>query len=139
MQGIRPGCCAVLTRDSPICLSRKRPPAKTMPNKHLSKPQRFYASDTGKVIDEDYLDFIRAKPCVGCGKRPAEADHLVARGMGSGKRNDYYCLPMCRQCHNERHTEGNSWFEMEHAVLFWRQCAFLLAEYLVALKKKGER
>lgn len=87
-----------------------------MPNKHLSKPQRFYASDTGKVVDEDYLDYIRKLPCVGCGRTPVDPDHLIARGFEEGKRVDYYAIPMCRQCHSEREQVGNVKFQIRHQM-----------------------
>lgn len=97
--------------------------------------ERFSASDTGKVIDEDYLDYVRSKPCVGCGKRPVDADHLRARGFGSGKRNDHLAIPLCRKCHSERGQVGNEKFSAHWKVDLWRQCAELLAEYLAELKK----
>ena len=109
----------------------------TTGGKTKKRHERFYASDTGKVIDEDYLDYVRSKPCVGCGKRPVDADHLVAKGFGSGKRNDHLSVPACRECHVKRHAKGNRWFEETFRVNLWRQCAGLLAGYLVELKKKG--
>ena len=87
--------------------------------------------NTGKVVDEDYLDFIRRQPCVGCGKAgPSDPDHLSARGWRESKRVDWYAIPMCRTCHVERGQVGNWKFETKHGVELWREVARYMVRYL---------
>lgn len=60
-----------------------------------------------KLIDEDYLQFVRQQSCVYCGKPgPNDPDHIRSRGWREPKRNDYAVLPTCRNCHTIRHNIG---------------------------------
>ena len=57
------------------------------------------------VRSKRYLDFIRSKPCVVCGKPPpSEAAHQSVgyRAMGS-KVSDLWSAPMCHTHHAEQH------------------------------------
>ena len=57
------------------------------------------------VRSKRYLDFIRSKPCVVCGKPgPSEAAHQSVgyRAMGS-KNSDFYTVGLCHHCHSEQH------------------------------------
>lgn len=84
-----------------------------------------------KFILPEYLDFIRTKPCVACGKRaPTDPDHLIARGWREGKRLDLFTLPLCRKCHSQRHQWGNQKFQEHWQLNLWEQVARLMAEYM---------
>ena len=61
---------------------------------------------------------------------PIDPDHLIARGTGEHKRNDYTCLPLCRLHHSERGQIGNEKFEEKYQVRLWAVMSFLLMEYL---------
>jgi hypothetical protein len=56
-----------------------------------------------------YLEFIRTRPCWFCG-RPAEPHHSIKHfrlisGGGIGlKGSDYLAIPMCRLCHDKKHS-----------------------------------
>ncbi|MFQ5850907.1 MAG: hypothetical protein ACE5JU_10000 [Candidatus Binatia bacterium] len=54
----------------------------------------------------------------------------MARGWREPKRNDLTCVPLCRRCHNLRHTLGNEKFERRCSVNLWREAFFLLAEFV---------
>ena len=83
-----------------------------------------------KVLCPEYLDFIRQKPCCACGRiGPSDADHLSARGMGSGKRNDFFCIPLCRQCHSMRGQVGNLKFEVRWNLDLWHEAAMNVIEF----------
>ena len=52
--------------------------------------------------NENYLNFIRSKPCLVCGNR-AEAHHVRRSFWGSGasqRPHDYVALPLCPAHHN---------------------------------------
>jgi hypothetical protein len=83
------------------------------------------------IVNEDYLDFIRSKPGlieVG-GRGPVDPDHLIARGTGEHKRNDYTAIPLYRNHHTER-GQGNEKFEKKYGINLWQENSFLLMEYL---------
>lgn len=82
-----------------------------------------------KILCPEFLDFIRQKPCAACGRiGPSDPDHLSARGMGSGKRNDFLCLPLCRNCHVER-GYGNEKFEAKWRINLWQQVTMNVVEF----------
>lgn len=53
----------------------------------------------------------RTLPCTICGRRPAEPHHEPTRAAG-GRDKD--TLPLCRDCHDERHAIGRPAFEAKH-------------------------
>lgn len=67
--------------------------------------------------DEDFLNFIRALPCVIC-EQPAEPHHesgLIGSGGGMAlKCSDYYTIPLCRGHHNLRENIGFQPFYLDH-------------------------
>lgn len=66
--------------------------------------------------DGAHLDFIRGLPCCVCGNNiETQAAHLrfsearVAKdnpGVGQ-KAHDFWCLPLCGDCHTEQHEFGD--------------------------------
>ena len=87
-----------------------------------------------KIISDEYLAFVRAKPCLVCGKRPVDADHIIARGSYDHKRIDYYALPFCRVHHAERHAVGNEKFESRYRIELWKEIAQLIVEHLIMVR-----
>lgn len=67
----------------------------------------------GRAQDDDYLAFVRALPCLVCDRSPCDPDHLQRQSQG---RNDYLCIPLCREHHTERHKVGVSKFEEKHRI-----------------------
>src|SRR4030095_4092816 len=88
-------------------------------------------SRTAIIVDEDYLDFIRSKPCLiatgGMGR--VDPDHLQARGTEEHKRNDHTALPFCRKHHSER-GQSNEKFETKYVINLWQEAWRLGVEYL---------
>lgn len=114
--------CATLSVDSLpfyIWLCLLRPASKT----------EMIDVKNNRLSSKAYLDFIRSKPCIGCGKGPTDAHHVKARGMGGGHENDFTAAPLCRECHNGYHRIGLADFERNHKVNVWRECFYLLLEY----------
>lgn len=66
----------------------------------------------------EYLDWLRTLACVACYAQPVEAAHLRLRngkgtGAGMSQKNDRYCLPLCRACHQEQHRIGERTFWLD--------------------------
>lgn len=59
---------------------------------------------------EEYLDFVRAKPCCVCGRPgPSEAHHWGGKGSrGTGQKcSDAMTAPLCRPHHQQWHDRGS--------------------------------
>lgn len=80
-----------------------------------------------------YLDFIRGKDCLICGK-PGEPDHLEEVGMGNSRKKLSYrhlsAVPLCRLHHDLRHKWGTYDFEGDHSLNVYREALSLFIEYL---------
>lgn len=84
-----------------------------------------------KIIDENYLNYVRLQPCLVCAKRPVDADHLKARGWEQAKRNDYSAIPLCREHHSERGQIGDVRFCDKYAIgNLWMEVFYLVSGYL---------
>ena len=54
-----------------------------------------------RIVDENYLEYVRKQPCCICNKPPPSQVHYIeAKGVGSGKRIDVAtnCVPICWEC-----------------------------------------
>ncbi len=93
--------------------------------------------------DRQYLDFVRCKPCIVCGRssQRCEAHHLNDITLGGGmakKVPDYYAVPLCRDCHQALHDNGtNELVELIEPVLhghelriFCKMCYYRWREHL---------
>lgn len=68
----------------------------------------------------NYLDRIRALPCLACGRVPCQAAHVrfsdglvgkVNPGIGK-KPEDKWVVPLCVDCHTDQHKHGERvWWE----------------------------
>ena len=73
-----------------------------------------------------YLDFIKSKPCIWCGRSEAEPHHerRFSDGGTGLKPSDIYAVPVCRVCHGKLQR-----YEIDAlAVYVW--IVKLLTEYL---------
>ncbi len=58
------------------------------------------------IKDEKFLDEIRKRPCIICGKRPpSHASHIKSLGSG-GDDSRFNVFPMCFRCHRKWHDLG---------------------------------
>ena len=83
-----------------------------------------------KTVDEAYLNFVRSLPCLVCGKRPSDPDHLIARGWREPKRNDLSAVPLCREHHGERQSKGTKWFNEKYSLDLWQVAWRLVTGWL---------
>ena len=75
---------------------------------------------------EKYLNFIRSKPCVICGKK-AQAHHVRRSYWGSGtaiKPHDFVTIPLCYECHHP---------QIEKELNIERLIIELLMEYIATI------
>lgn len=77
-----------------------------------------------RVKDRRLLDEIKKQPCIICGQRPSDPDHVVTRGAG-GEDSERNVWPLCRRHHTERHTLG------------LRRLAHKYSAAMEALQKRG--
>jgi hypothetical protein len=65
--------------------------------------------------DKAHLAFVATKPCLVCGRRPADAHHVrFAQKPALGRKvSDEFAVPLCRFHHGELHRTGNEylWWE----------------------------
>lgn len=79
-----------------------------------------------RIVDANYLAFLRTQPCCVCGRRPAEPHHLIPVGRGGP---DYSAVPLNREMHRE--AQGRlELFEQEYGVNLWRECNLHLIKYI---------
>jgi hypothetical protein len=99
-----------------------------------------------KRKSKKYLNFIKGRPCIFCG-RPGEPHHVRIDGNhGVGiKPPDYDTVPLCRDCHNGVHR-GFSWLAIQWPVgvgedaktvfrfYLYREISRLKTEYIIQLE-----
>ena len=64
---------------------------------------------TRRKRDRKHLEFVSSKPCIVCGRSPADAHHLrfsQPRALGR-KVSDEFTVPLCRTHHRALHNRGN--------------------------------
>jgi ERF superfamily len=72
-------------------------------------------SEARRYRDKAHLQFVASRPCLVCGRKPADPHHLrfaQARALGR-KVSDEFTVPLCRTHHRELHRSGNEfrWWE----------------------------
>ena len=85
-----------------------------------------------KIVCDEYLDFIREKYCIGCGKAPCEPHHLQPRGWREAKRNDFTSVPVERECHNYFEQHGTDAFAYKYQVDPFREALMLTLEFFMS-------
>lgn len=71
-------------------------------------PAMYLAKPKPKRLESSkYLQFIKAQPCVCCGQRADDPHHIIGQGQGKmgSKDHDLFVIPLCRQHHNELHSD----------------------------------
>ena len=84
---------------------------------------------------EDYLAFIRTKPCLICGMPAIAAHQPMKMGGMSKKGHDSTAVPLCPKHHNgggvgESEHRGQKTFWDKHNIDIQREIIKLLTEYL---------
>jgi hypothetical protein len=68
-----------------------------------------------RLRDKAHLKYVASKPCLVCGRKPADPHHLrfaQPRAIGL-KVSDEFTVPLCRSHHRDLHQAGNElrWWE----------------------------
>lgn len=68
-----------------------------------------------RIRDRDHVKSVAKKPCLVCGRRPADAHHLrFAQSPALGRKvSDEFTVPLCRGHHREVHRSGDeaAWWQ----------------------------
>ncbi|MEQ1963419.1 DUF968 domain-containing protein [Xenorhabdus khoisanae] len=62
-----------------------------------------------------WLQWVKSQSCVGCQRPADDPHHIIGHGQGGmgTKAHDLFCLPLCRECHDELHRDRLAW-EQKH-------------------------
>lgn len=61
----------------------------------------------------DRVAYVKALPCVACGRSPSENAHQGTGG--TGRKSDYTTIiPLCPRCHREQHQHGAKTFAAKY-------------------------
>lgn len=89
-----------------------------------------------RIQDRDYLQFVRAHPCLikQCWRKPS-AHHVRFPGQGGlgTKPSDFQTVPLCEKHHRQEHDLGRERFEAEHGLTLFVVIIGLLTEYIEGL------
>ena len=73
---------------------------------------------------KDFIKFIKTFSCGLCATVPVDAHHLDSVGMGGNRMEviieDYSCVPLCREHHQEWHQIGDTEFLRLNYVNLWK-------------------
>lgn len=90
----------------PIAVDDRGAHRPSMPVRRKKRPSTKF----GPIRSENYLAFVRARPCCVCGAPgPSEAHHFGRHGMGI-KCSDIRTVPLCSAlngCHDTFHQHGD--------------------------------
>ena len=95
--------------------TRKNPPATVLHARPSRLPIAEMTSRPVRLRDPEHLRFVASKPCLVCGRSPADPHHLrfaQPRALGR-KSSDQYVVPLCRLHHDEahRHSDETKWWK----------------------------
>ena len=75
-------------------------------------------------LNKKFIDFVKTFGCSVCGCTQVDAHHLDTIGMGGNRKGenieDFSCVPLCRQHHQEWHQIGDREFTTKHSIKLWK-------------------
>jgi hypothetical protein len=95
-------------RALPIQLEQKGAETSVTPPSESAEEGRLSLL-TRRVRDRAHVKFVAGRPCLICGRCPADAHHLrFAQSRALGRKvSDEYTVPLCRGHHREIHRHGD--------------------------------
>tara|TARA_Y100001963_G_scaffold144802_1_gene217415 strand:- start:853 stop:1122 length:270 start_codon:yes stop_codon:yes gene_type:complete len=73
---------------------------------------------------KDFIKFVKTFGCSVCGNASVDAHHLDSVGMGGNRKGelieDYSCVPLCREHHQEWHQIGDRDFTSKYNINLWK-------------------
>jgi hypothetical protein len=111
---------AAVTQDLPVTTLDQEPPStresQDIVSTGIDKSVLAFP-EPRRLRDKVHLRFVSHRPCIVCGRRPADAHHLrfaQPRALGL-KVSDEFTVPLCRGHHREVHRTGNE-------GAWWKKC-----------------
>jgi 5-methylcytosine-specific restriction endonuclease McrA len=83
--------------------------------------------------ERDYIRYVRAFPCCGCGAEDVEIHHFMHGDKGTGmKVSDFYTVPLCFRCHRQFHDHGTlpGLSRDRTEAVFYRAMARMLKQWI---------
>ena len=84
-----------------------------------------------------YLEFIRSKPCLICGRKSTAHHEPLKQGGCSIKAPDTQSVPLCMECHVRHDTVGTETFWKYHDIKL--EIIKLQTEYIGIIEEKLKR
>lgn len=78
---------------------------------YMSFQQALTSGYVGRIEDKSFTKWVKTLPCCACGDKADDPHHPHGagfKGMGT-KVPDYWCIPLCRTCHDELHHDVHRW------------------------------
>ena len=105
---------------SSLSTSREKPFArrKKPMNRHASNAakRKGDAAERQRVYGGvERILWLKARPCLVCGRTPSDCAHIKSGGMGR-KADAEFIVALCRDHHTEQHQIGVRSFERRHGV-----------------------
>ena len=102
---------APVATPQPSSSSRARQPARLAGTAAADGIDKSWLThpEPRRLRDKEHVKFVAKKPCLICGRRPADAHHLrfaQHRALGL-KASDEFTVPLCRGHHREAHRSGD--------------------------------
>jgi hypothetical protein len=112
------------------------PPGSLLKQFRPENRKRLSLGRKPRELDANHLDCIRQLPCLKCGLEGfSQAAHVRMNQGSLGKKqalgakpDDRWAVPLCRDCHDEQHSQGEE--------MFWHQVGInpiLVAQKLFSL------
>ena len=111
---------------------KRSPLQRTAPLRRKTGVRRFNRARLAKrraVTFGAQAQWCRTALCCVCNRTPADPHHEPPRSVGGRDRDT---VPLCRQCHDERHCVGLNEFQQRHGI----DLRGLAAEIHVALEER---
>ena len=84
-------------------------------------------------MSKDFINFVKQFTCSACGLSGVDAHHLDSVGMGGNRKKDleedYSCVPVCREHHQEWHQIGNEKFREKYREDLWKMVYWCMREW----------
>lgn len=76
-----------------------------------------------RVIDTEFLEFVRSLPCIVCTRKPVHPHHVTSVGAGGGDIAENV-MPLCAEHHSEWHQAGPGFMAKNYpSVYHWLRLA----------------
>lgn len=79
-------------------------------------PKPKEESDVQPFSYKEYLEFVKAHPCIICNEKEVDNAHFPRPKSTGGRDTD--CIPLCRKCHSASHSDLYDWLWLNKDKVF---------------------